>query len=198
MNVEQITMPKDQALALLRSYRAGLYRSHEAKARAEYEAVVRGYRALARGTPIISLTASMRRAGVDHLHRPRLAVARADVRVVHYYVRVGEPRFTYGESSVWETCRTRCFMLPEGTFPSAVPKDLVELRYRALVPLIPPHLVPARPRLDKLFILWEATWEQVPPADPMLLRHLHGDLYAVLAAWDLTEVERAVISGRRA
>jgi hypothetical protein len=63
------------------------------------------------------------------------------------------------------------------------------------VPLVPPNLRPAR-GLNRYCILFEAEWEPVPPTDPMLLRHLHGSLYAVLAVWDLTPLERAVIAGR--
>ena len=44
-------------------------------------------------------------------------------------------------------------------------------------------------------ILWEAEWETVP-RDPLLLRHLAGGLYAVMASWDLTPLERAVLKGR--
>lgn len=32
--------------------------------------------------------------------------------------------------------------------------------------------------------------------DPYLLRPIHGDLCAVVAAWDLTELERSVMAGR--
>lgn len=51
-------------------------------------------------------------------------------------------------------------------------------------------------------ILWEADdwrWmrDPAPTRDPALLRHVAGDIYAVLATWDLTEVERLVLSGRR-
>jgi len=44
------------------------------------------------------------------------------------------------------------------------------------------------------FVLWEAVWQELPPTDPMLLRHPTGHLYAVLAVWDLTEIERAVMA----
>jgi len=33
-----------------------------------------------------------------------------------------------------------------------------------------------------------------PPRDPALIRHIRGDLWAVLAVWDLTELERAVLA----
>lgn len=36
------------------------------------------------------------------------------------------------------------------------------------------------------------------PVDPALLKHIGGDLYAVVATWDLTDLERAVLDGHRA
>jgi hypothetical protein len=36
-----------------------------------------------------------------------------------------------------------------------------------------------------------------PPGDPALLRPIGGDLYAVEAVWDLTELEQLVLSQRR-
>ena len=62
---------------------------------------------------------------------------------------------------------------------------------KAVVPTIPPDLRP-KAKLSNYWILWEADWEEVP-TDPMLLRHLGGSMYAVMAQWDLTEVERAVL-----
>jgi hypothetical protein len=71
----------------------------------------------------------------------------------------------------------------------------------SMVPIVPPKHRPARGLGDRL-VLWEAedwTWSKVPapPGDPALLRHVGGDLYAVEAVWDLTEIERLVLSGRR-
>ena len=38
-------------------------------------------------------------------------------------------------------------------------------------------------------VLWEVeSWTPEPPRDPALLRHLRGDLWSVLAVWDLTEL----------
>jgi len=54
--------------------------------------------------------------------------------------------------------------------------------------------------LSHYHILWEATWEQTnppPPRDPALLRHIAGDLWVVMRTWDLTDLERAVLSARR-
>ncbi len=72
-----------------------------------------------------------------------------------------------------------------------------------MVPVVPPKHRPARAStLDSCLVLWEAqnwTWRSVPapPGDPALLRHVGGDIYAVIATWDLTDLERLVLAGRR-
>lgn len=64
------------------------------------------------------------------------------------------------------------------------------------MPLIPVHLRP-RHALDNYHVLWEAEWSRVVPRDPYLLRRIgNADLWLVLAAWDLTEVERAALATR--
>jgi hypothetical protein len=65
-----------------------------------------------------------------------------------------------------------------------------------LVPIVPPQLRPKH-KIENYHTLWEVeSWTLVPPRDPMLLRHLGGYLYAVLAVWDLTDLERAVLGTR--
>lgn len=52
------------------------------------------------------------------------------------------------------------------------------------------------------FILWEVeNWSDrpltaVPDRDPLLLKHISGDLYTVEAAWDLTDLEQAIMARR--
>ena len=61
----------------------------------------------------------------------------------------------------------------------------------ALIPNVPPALRPAH-ALSNYHLLWEAEWRVAPgppPGDPALLKHIGGDLYSVLAVWDLTPVE---------
>ena len=69
-----------------------------------------------------------------------------------------------------------------------------------MVPLIPPRFRPSNNDLHRYHILWDVqgAWEAEPPKDPFLLSRIHGDLFAVLAVWDLTELERAVLKGIRA
>lgn len=73
--------------------------------------------------------------------------------------------------------------------------------WKSMVPIVPPKHRPPNGFGTRL-VLWEAddwAWEEAPPPprDPALLRHIGGDIYAVEAVWDLTELERLVLSGRR-
>lgn len=96
------------------------------------------------------------------------------------------------------------FALPGG-FKAGRPMDEWNARYcwTAMVPLVPPrHWPPRATALRSYVTLWEVddwawTRQPAPPRDPALLRHIGGDLYAVLATWDLTELERLVLTGRR-
>ncbi len=94
------------------------------------------------------------------------------------------------------------FELPEG-FTAGRRLEWGGAAWAAQVPIVPPR---HRPRLNadlsKLAVLWEVdewTWMDSPrpSRDPALLQHVGGDIYAVLATWDLSELERLVLSGRR-
>ena len=65
-------------------------------------------------------------------------------------------------------------------------------RWGEQVPETPPYV---RKQPGDL-ILWEANWTRVPPRefDPALLEHLEGWLYVVREVWDLTEIERGVLT----
>lgn len=70
---------------------------------------------------------------------------------------------------------------------------------KAMVPTIPPALRPPH-KLSGYVVLWEAEWTvgaMIAPGDPALLKHLGGDMYALLAVWDLSDLERAVLGGIR-
>jgi len=70
--------------------------------------------------------------------------------------------------------------------------------WRAMAPIVPPALRPQH-ALSGYHVLFEAEWSRhSPPApvDPALLKHIGGELYAVVCMWELTELERAVLGGR--
>lgn len=169
----------------------------------EDDALRRAYLELARGHKVIDLVETMRQAGcfaIDHM--PKLAIARADqTRVTCHRARWGSQPTTFGPTTrsgrIGRGDRSLYFNFAEGVFPN-LPEGLKNDVIRtAMVPSIPISLRPAH-QLRRYHILFEAVWQPVPPVDPMLLRRLSANLFAVVAVWDLTDLERAVLNGRLA
>lgn len=186
MNVELITMEPDEAQAKLAAYRAQLQR----RADDEYEAAAAGYKALAEGKSLLNLPDAIRFGGLGEDGRPKLAVARADRVEVRMVARGDRVDFITGTGrgtgSIELSMPGVSWQTPTGY---------------ALVPMIPADVRP-NADLSKCVILWEVVqWASRsslarPDRDPYLLRQVAGDLYAVLAEWDLTELERAIMGAR--
>lgn len=197
MNLATITMPRREAEEKLRAYRRALHR----RADAEYSAAAKGYAALANGRALLNLEDVVANAPVDAVGRPRLAVCRADRRQVRLHWERGSSRalFTADTKGWWRDGRwplleTRCPMGRPCPGTSA-------LTGFALVPMVPADHRPSGP-LRNFHVLWEVeAWADrpfgaQPDRDPYLLQHLEGALYIVVAAWDLTDLERAIMAGR--
>jgi hypothetical protein len=186
MNVATITMPVDEAQQAFEQYRDSLHRRFDG----EDAALMRGYKVLAKGKAILNLQEVMKKAGVDHLHRPRLAISRASEKTV-FCVRLRDGSAEFRRKRWSERGNFYTTRFPSGTFPECGQNVTLQ----SVVPPVPPAYRPTF-KLSNYHILWEPEWESVP-SDPILLRHLSGMLYAVLAQWDLTELERAVLMGRQ-
>lgn len=209
MELATIEMPIEEAEQAFEEYRTAVRERHDD----EDKRIMQGYRALARGQQVIRLSRTITAGGTDFLTIrkrwnagikidvtvPKLAVARANRETVWTYGvddRGGCVMQTKRDPHV--NNRFDVMRFPEGTFGAAQDNDWGHLpRIRAVVPNIPPRLRP-RTGLGNFHILFEAEWgiDPEPPVDPALLKHIGGDLYAVIATWDLTELERAVLAGR--
>jgi len=190
MNVPTVTMPVDEARRAFDDYRKAC-RGNPTPAD---KACMLGYQALASGRAVLDLPVALRAGGLDDKNRPRLAVARAHWLWVRLeYVGATARPYAYTKLPANRRGRNPSVVIPRGTFETGTLNTgtLNGGWWRAMVPAIPPKLRPANP--EGYFVLWEAEWQEVPPRDPMLLRHLVGNLYAVLAVWDLTELERLVL-----
>jgi hypothetical protein len=160
--------------------------------------LMRSYRAIARGQRVLNLHQVMQQAGLHAANwLPKLAICRADR--THCSVRLkrdGSAIFYSVQSIPWgwkpprDTSTVR--VLPSATFDRGRHDN--ETSAWCVAPSIPP---PYRPpsKLQNYHLLWEAHWNQVP-VDPLLLRDLGGGMFAVLAQWDLTPLEQAVLRGR--
>ena len=216
MNLDTLISP-EEASAQLAQYEAQL----AGERTAEDEAIMAGYRAAKRGLPVIQLSRAFDLAGQFPDGRPKLAVVRADAKlcrvdVVRQRNETGRsPQVEYSFSDADYRNENRGALVGRyhvnvttvdawataGQAPGAVRRR----RYGdgsighgvTVVPSIPPKHRPNQRRLRNCHILWEVErWDPTPPVDPALIRHIRGDLWAVMAVWDLTELERAVLAQR--
>lgn len=207
-----ITMPTAKANEALREYRDAVRTQTRKGAKDELalidDAVIRGYRELARGNRLVQLSVAVAAAGVQEvLYRkrdgeatalvPRLAVTRADARHCFCGGVREDGAVTFYADDPNARRRADKIAFPAGTFPDDQRCFMASWsRARAIVPQVPAPLRP-KSHLRNYHLLWEADWGAVP-VDPALLKHLGGDLYVLLAVWDLSPLERAVLAGHRA
>lgn len=192
MNLPTIEVTEEEAAAKLAEYEEAL--QHERTA--EDEAIAQAYRAAKRGLQVIRLSQAVAMGGFFDDGLPHIAISRADA--TQCIVSWTGDNLVFSDDGRWRhealvgAHHVRVPMRDTG-----VPAVRSWKRGLAPVPLVPPKQRPKRYRLHRCHILWEVdAWNMIPAKDPALLRHIRGDLWAVLAVWDLTELERAVLSQR--
>lgn len=191
MQAEQIVLDREKARALWRKYR-----EHRHWSAPIDQEVMTTYKQIAQGRVVIKALESIRLAGLNADKLPKLAIARATAQFC-WLRAYDDGSVVFGDNEMaarWYQHHTRQrIVFPRGSFPGIDTKRWIA---RSVAPIIPLDLRPKR-ALANYHILWEAEWELRVPVDPMLLRRVgKADLWIVVAAWDLTEVERAVIAGR--
>jgi hypothetical protein len=182
---------RERALALFRAYRA----AHRIRPNDYDLALMRVYRAMAKGLRVLDIVEVMRAAGVDGEGRPRLAIVRANATHVHFrVVNQGGGLFcsfpVRGKQRPRSVVKGDLIGITDNTFDGLHAWSF-HTNPRAVVPTIPPEHRPKQ-ELASYHILFEPAWEDVP-ADPFLLKHLYGPLFVIIAQWDLSEVEQMVL-----
>lgn len=171
--------------------------------------LMRSYRAISKGAQVLDLRETLKMGGLDERFQPRLAIARADQQRVTFTTGRQGGCWVYTSSTgrkgaVGPFREGLAIELLPGIYPRLdganwLPETPGREKYSgtlsAAVPPIPAQFRPAD-ALDGYHILWEAEWQPVAPTDPILLKRIGGYLFAVLAQWDLTELERAVLGAR--
>lgn len=178
----------------------------------ELVAAERIYYHLALGKKLIDVGQAIREGGFDDDMRPRLAIARADRRQICFTWPWWDDRGAFNANLHESAGQQHETLIERVNFNRrhGVVKyhdNARTLRYQpdikvyALVPLVPPIHRPKAP-LAQFHILWEVErWAEQrigakPPVDPYLLQRIAGDIFEIVAEWDLTEVERLVMEGR--
>jgi hypothetical protein len=190
-------MQPEAAQAKLDAYQQQLKRHSDE----EYTAAVKGYKALAKGTPLINLPEVIRAGGLFDNHRPRLSVGRSDRR----HLRVSKTWGNWQQPAGFTFSTSRPgYRIGHDTIIQIAWPEVEKLKINegyALVPMVPADV---RPNVDlaKCVTLWEVqAWsvsrlDARPDRDPYLLQNIAGDLYAVIAEWELTDLERAIMADR--
>jgi hypothetical protein len=207
MNTPLIEMSKEEAHAKLQSYRKAIGRMTakriSAETKQQYQAAIDGYKALAKGTPVLDLDIAMQSCGFDDKGRPRLAICRSDRRAVRVcWLNASLLEFQPIPVLYTKSMRTITASLER---PQTALARTTSDGWRvwhdgyARVPMIPANVRPKTGAEQDWYILWEVEkWADnqrsiIPDLDPYLLKHLGGSLYAVLAEWDLTDLERSIM-----
>jgi hypothetical protein len=189
MDLNVIAMDATAAEQAFREYRAA-FMKHRNQIDGE---LMRGYKLLAQGKKLISLTEAMATAGLNDQGLPAIAVNRADESFVlldvgGWRVNYRDTRGVFYNNGARQPIHPISVQMPAGV---VTPKQ----NQRAVAPIIPPKYRPPF-KLENYHLLWEVdrwTTNPQPRRDPALLKHLGGDLYAVLAVWDLTELESRIL-----
>lgn len=199
MQVATVQIDQGAARVQLQRYQRSLQhrRRSEEKAvieriDAEDRATIEMLEVLAKGVKILDLVESMRLAGCKPDGSPVLAVARADQQWC--WCKSSGDDLLFGERYHDRSHRRLTIPVPKSALPGCRVGQREMYELRAVVPQIPPHLRPAA-SLRHFHILWEADWQRVPK-DPILMRRIRGQHFAVIAQWDLTEVEQLVLNAR--
>ena len=212
MDLKPLTMDAESAQAMYDEYRALGDRSNE-----DDQAIVAMLREVQKGRQLIDLDVAIPGGGHDELGRPKLAVSRADQLEVQVERRTrwlfdrtaqkslpvadGDVHFIPGDRHNFERIASTLTFDIAGDRFEGWPL-MTRSPWFAMVPPVPPRLRP-RGALSRYAIVWEVDeWSPrsktaPPPVDPALLRHIMGSLYAVIAVWDLTDIERLVLGMTR-
>jgi hypothetical protein len=209
MNVTTITMDPEKAAAKIAAW---MQEKHADQAVVKAQCL-KGYEALAEGKKLIQLDAAIRGGGFFESGFPKLAIARADRDRVYFEWSANRTEARYdAHHNMPYSSRGRRSPTLERTIDmqrlheqwhtvGGERRWQITLQGVAQVPLLPADCRPHAGQLRDWFILWEVEkWvaigkEPQPDRDPLLLERVAGQLYAVLAEWELTELERAVMAG---
>jgi hypothetical protein len=193
MNVPLIQVSAHEALNKLEDYRW----LNENQRTREDERLMKLYKMVSNGARVINVAAAFKFAGLNDKGQPKLAISRADYKSVWFHPRMNFERWGrsaggggFSELQSWEWHHfSKNYCLPRNTFDDTL---LTNQALKTRVPHIPPHIRPTI-ALKNFHILFEVeNWEEYP-VDPYLLRHIDGNLFVVVAEWELTELEAALL-----
>jgi hypothetical protein len=211
MQVEELALPQTQAEEEFKALKEAFKRNAKLRKEEVRRDLLKVYGHLRHGKKIIDVYESFRKAGLNKDGDPRLAICRADAKQCFCLkIEDGSAIFSMERLDRWNRTPRKTYAdvrLPSETFQwlpkdSALPVGTYNIKnqtVQCLVPIIPAKILvnEVKVLLRNYHVLWEVEeWKPVPPKDPILLKRLTPNLFGILATWDLTPLEKAVIRGR--
>lgn len=208
MQVEMVRLDPDVAKVKAKRYAREIKKArlHDADKAYVTELLIlrKAYSELAKGTKILDLNAVMIEAGFTSDMRPMLAIGRSDLKTIKFTWQSHSTsiRFMDDDTSYWRS-RIASSLIRDVDVKQRHGRTNsngqgVTLEGFSAVPLPPPGVIPEGVKLEKCFTLWEVKeWQRsrhtsIVDPDPYLLKHIGGPFYAVLAEWELTDLETSL------
>ena len=203
MEIEKIQIPEERAKKEYEAYNKLVKKRHD-----KYlEEMKKCMYQLKQGKNLIDIYKVMEQAGLNKEYQPKIAIARADWKEV-FFKKLDEGRgFFSSIKEGWSNKKKGDVDLQPRTFTNwlrikdndgtdswQISKEYIKTK----VPIIPAQLTPEG-ELSNYYILWEVQrWEDLPETkDPLLLKRITENLFAILGAWDITPLEQSIIRGRK-
>ena len=198
-------MSKKQAQKEWKNYREVLKNRNEKYLQEMYNCFIQ----MKKGRKLIDIIEVMKEIGLNDKEQPRMAIANCSWKEV-LFIKFNDGEGIFRENNDSYKSKEQV-SLPEKTFKEweKITKEEYEELSRwnrswiknktikTKVPIVPAKFLP-RGKLNRYYILWEVeNWENIPPRkDPILLKRLSKNLFAVLSVWKLTKLEQSIIRGR--
>lgn len=192
MNIETFSETKKVATEKWREYNQAVKKTSDPL----YKELKSVYNQMKAGKKVIDIFKVIQKGGVHENFHPKLAIAKAtSKKVICRYFQNGTVYFLNKDE--WSSKVYAADVDLKNCLPVISHfKSFESHRLTAPVPIIPAKHLPDK-LTDDYYILWEVDeWKMVPPTDPWLLRRITRTLFVVLAGWDLTPLEKAVMAGR--
>ncbi len=210
MELEKIQMPVEKAKEEWKKY-TELIKTRREKYLKDMKSCM--YE-LKQGKELIDIWKVMEKIGLNKNYEPKMAIARADWKEVIFIKQDAGRGFFSDRETSWSQSSEGHIDIKPNTFmewprvkeerevhgtKNKVKIDgwqIVKDKIKTKVPIIPAQLLPDSD-IKGFYILWEVDhWEDLPKKeDPILLKRITENLFVILGAWDVTELEQSVISG---
>lgn len=198
-------MPKDKAEEHYKEY-LEVVKTRKEK---QYEDLKQVYLHLSKERKVLDIYEVFKKSGLNENGEPMLAIAPANCKEISFE-KMPNGSGTFTPYTRWQKAQKDDVHLPTNTFEGwKVEKrptdwdpnreEIVRPRVQTNVPIVPAHLLPSGD-LKNYFILFEAmNWEEketvAMAGDPYLLKRININTFVVLAEWDVSPIELAVMRG---